>query len=101
MRRILLYKRNYIITDSISKHAQGSSVFCAVGAGHLHGYKGILRLLKHKGFKVKPVKKDSLVGQMSRPGKQIGVEDPSVNVIRHILKLVPTLHRFVNFIENI
>ncbi|MGB0863917.1 MAG: TraB/GumN family protein [Saprospiraceae bacterium] len=35
---------------------QEQTLFCAIGAGHLSGKKGVLKLLKDKGYKVKPVK---------------------------------------------
>lgn len=54
-RRLMLYDRNQLMANRISKKIINQSLFCAVGAGHLGGKKGILRLLKLKGFKVKPV----------------------------------------------
>lgn len=55
MRRILLYERNALMTKRFEEIARRHSLFCAVGAGHLAGGKGMLRLLKKAGFKVKPV----------------------------------------------
>jgi uncharacterized protein YbaP (TraB family) len=31
------------------------NLFCAVGAGHLYGKNGILRLIKHHGINIKPI----------------------------------------------
>jgi uncharacterized protein YbaP (TraB family) len=55
MRRILLYERNALMTARFEEIARERSLFCAVGAGHLAGGKGMLRLLKKAGFKVKPI----------------------------------------------
>jgi uncharacterized protein YbaP (TraB family) len=55
MRRILLYERNVLMAKRFEEIARERPLFCAVGAGHLAGGKGMLRLLKKAGFKVKPV----------------------------------------------
>lgn len=55
MRRVLLYERNVLMAKRFEEIARQRSLFCAVGAGHLAGGKGMLRLLKKAGFKVKPV----------------------------------------------
>jgi len=56
MRKELIYKRNRIMADRMAVIALEENAFFAVGAGHLAGSKGVLRFLKHHGFKVKPVK---------------------------------------------
>ncbi|HHB52709.1 MAG TPA: TraB/GumN family protein [Saprospiraceae bacterium] len=56
LKKILVYDRNIRIAKTISQHARKNKVFAAIGAGHLSGEKGILRLLKQQGFKVKPMK---------------------------------------------
>lgn len=56
MRKTLIYKRNKTMADRIADFAHEQSIFSAIGAGHLAGEKGVLRLLKQKGFKVVPVK---------------------------------------------
>jgi len=55
MRKELLYERNKIMARRFAEIAQSESLFCAVGAGHLAGQKGILRLLKKHGFKVRAI----------------------------------------------
>jgi uncharacterized protein YbaP (TraB family) len=55
VRHLLLYDRNAIMAGRISEQAKTQSVFFAIGAGHLAGGKGVLRLLKHKGAKVWPI----------------------------------------------
>ena len=54
-RKLLLYNRNYIMADRIEALTQENTVCAAIGAGHLAGAKGVLRLLKRKGFTIKPI----------------------------------------------
>ncbi|MEM9822144.1 MAG: TraB/GumN family protein, partial [Bacteroidota bacterium] len=56
IRKIMLYDRNGIMADRIALLASEQSLCCAIGAAHLGGKKGVLRLLKKKGFRVKPAK---------------------------------------------
>lgn len=56
MKKILVYDRNKIIVNTILEHTKDSKVFVAIGAGHLLGEQGILRLLKKNGYIVKPLK---------------------------------------------
>lgn len=55
IRSVMLYDRNFKMVDQIEKMALEQSSFIAVGAAHLAGEKGILRLLKKKGFKLSPM----------------------------------------------
>lgn len=55
-RKVLLYNRNEIMADRIADFTERHTIFAAVGAGHLGGGKGVLRLLKKRGLVVKPVK---------------------------------------------
>jgi uncharacterized protein YbaP (TraB family) len=55
LRKILLFNRNKIMANRIDQFAKEETFFAAIGAGHLGGEKGVLRLLKLKGWKVKPV----------------------------------------------
>ena len=54
LRQLLLYRRNRIMADRISELAAEQRVFCAIGAGHLAGGKGVLRYLKQEGWRVRP-----------------------------------------------
>lgn len=56
MRKVLLYDRNFKMADRIHLHALRHSFFGAIGAGHLFGEKGVLKLLKAKGATVTPIK---------------------------------------------
>ena len=51
----MLYQRNVVMTDRFFKIIQEKSIFCAIGAGHLGGKQGVLRLLKQRGLTVKEV----------------------------------------------
>jgi hypothetical protein len=52
MRKILIYRRNRLMTKRFLELMHTQSVFCAVGAGHLPGGKGMLRFLKNAGCRV-------------------------------------------------
>ncbi|MCB9293594.1 MAG: TraB/GumN family protein [Lewinellaceae bacterium] len=54
LRQLLLYRRNRIMAERLSELAAGQRVFCAIGAGHLAGGKGVLRYLKREGWRVRP-----------------------------------------------
>ncbi len=55
MRKVLLHDRNYLMANRIYRLASEQSLCAAIGAGHLGGGKGVLRLLKKKGLTVKAV----------------------------------------------
>lgn len=55
LKRLLLYDRNAIMADRITTIAAAQSTLFAVGAGHLTGKYGLLRLLKNKGLKINPI----------------------------------------------
>jgi len=55
LRKLLVDDRNYIMADRIAKMTVEQSTFIAIGAGHLGGKSGVLRLLKLKGMKVAPI----------------------------------------------
>ena len=56
MKRVLLYDRNYLMTKRIDQIMKEKTLFCAIGAAHLPGEKGVLRLLKKEGYTVNAVK---------------------------------------------
>jgi uncharacterized protein YbaP (TraB family) len=51
-----LAHRNHTMTGRIVQHIHQQSTFIAVGAAHLAGQEGIVRLLQQKGYTVTPVK---------------------------------------------
>jgi len=55
MRKIMLYDRNHIITESVHKFAADHKLFAAMGASHLWGKTGVIALLKNIGYELKPV----------------------------------------------
>ncbi len=56
LRKLLIDDRNYIMADRIAEMTARQSIFIAIGAGHLGGKTGVLRLLKLKNMKLKPIK---------------------------------------------
>lgn len=58
MRKMMIYDRNKIMAERIADLAREKSIFASIGAGHLSGQKGVLRLLKQDGFKLKPIRVD-------------------------------------------
>lgn len=55
LRKQMLFDRNEIMANRLVELLPGQSVFCAIGAGHLWGGKGVLRLLKRRGIRADPV----------------------------------------------
>lgn len=50
-----LYKRNEIQANSIDTILQKQSLFVGVGAAHLPGTRGVIELLRNKGYKLRPI----------------------------------------------
>ncbi len=55
MRRILIDERNKKMTRKFIEISREQSLFASVGAAHLRGHQGMLRLLKKAGAQVSPV----------------------------------------------
>jgi uncharacterized protein YbaP (TraB family) len=53
-----LYKRNEIQANSIDSIIQKMSLFVGVGAAHLPGKRGVIELLRQKGYTMRPVHMD-------------------------------------------
>ncbi len=52
-----LYQRNYIQANSIDSILKtGASLFVGVGAAHLPGERGVIEILREKGYQLRPVK---------------------------------------------
>jgi uncharacterized protein YbaP (TraB family) len=49
-----LYRRNEIQANSIDSILKNSSLFVGVGAAHLPGNRGVIELLRRKGYKLDP-----------------------------------------------
>lgn len=55
MRKLLLYNRNEVMAERIATYTTTQTMVCAIGAAHLWGKKGVLRLLKLQGVQVRPI----------------------------------------------
>lgn len=55
LRKLMIYDRNDYMSNNLIKLTEQGATFCAVGAAHLPGGKGIIRNLKKAGFSVKPI----------------------------------------------
>lgn len=55
LRRMLLYQRNEAMAAKLIEELEEHSGFVGVGAAHLFGYSGILRLMKKDGYKIRPL----------------------------------------------
>lgn len=55
LRKLMVYQRNEIMAERIAQRISETRFFAAIGAGHLGGGKGVLRLLKQKGINIAPV----------------------------------------------
>jgi uncharacterized protein YbaP (TraB family) len=53
---ILIYNRNRNWVEKLKKLMPEKSLTVAVGAGHLAGEKGVIKLLRKEGYRVRPVK---------------------------------------------
>jgi uncharacterized protein YbaP (TraB family) len=59
LRRIMLYNRNEIMAKRIAKLITEKSICVAVGAGHLEGKRGVIKLLKDLGVEVTKVEREA------------------------------------------
>lgn len=55
-REKFLYKRNEVQANSIDTILKKRSLFVGVGAAHLPGERGVIELLRKKGYRLRPVK---------------------------------------------
>ncbi|MCB0633672.1 MAG: TraB/GumN family protein [Saprospiraceae bacterium] len=55
LRHLLLFRRNHIMAERIEALIRQQPTLCAIGAGHLAGKEGVIRLLKLRGFKLRPI----------------------------------------------
>lgn len=54
LRQLMIGDRNVLMAERIAAIVRESTAVCAVGAGHLVGGKGLLRLLRQQGFRLHP-----------------------------------------------
>jgi uncharacterized protein len=57
---LLLYNRNKNWVNTMERIFSSNSVVIAVGAGHLPGEKGVIKLLRQAGYKVEPMENKML-----------------------------------------
>jgi len=50
-----LHERNRIMAEGIDTLAQKKSIFIGIGAAHLPGEKGVINMLKEKGYSLRPI----------------------------------------------
>jgi uncharacterized protein YbaP (TraB family) len=55
LRKRIIYDRNHVMAKRILEFSPEKTYFIAAGAGHLSGKYGILALLKHAGWKIRPI----------------------------------------------
>lgn len=55
LRKLMIYDRNKKMTERLITMLDDGATFTAVGAAHLAGSKGMLRLLKKAGYKIRPL----------------------------------------------
>ena len=53
--KVLVSDRNVTMAKQFVRISSKHTVFCAVGAAHLPGDKGVIALLRKKGYTVEPV----------------------------------------------
>ena len=53
---ILIFHRNRNWVEKLKAIMPGKSLTIAVGAGHLAGEKGVIKLLRQEGYTVRPIK---------------------------------------------
>ena len=59
LRKLMIYDRNEYMTNNLIQIVEEGATFCAVGAAHLPGGKGMLRKLKLAGFTITPIISES------------------------------------------
>ena len=65
-RKNMLYIRNENMAESLDSVIQSAKVFAGIGAAHLPGDKGVIELMRAKGYTVKP-----LVSHASKKGRSL------------------------------
>lgn len=69
IKKLMLYNRNEKMAERVAKIIEEQPLCFAVGAGHLPGEKGLIKLLKNEGFKVKPVRLSYHVTDEEKEGR--------------------------------
>ena len=53
-----LHERNRIMAEGIDTLAKKQSIFIGIGAAHLPGEKGVIQMLRDKGFSLRPIERN-------------------------------------------
>lgn len=70
-----LYKRNEIQANSIDSIIKKMSLFVGVGAAHLPGKRGVIELLRQKGYTMRPVRMDDRNSQQKETVDKIRINN--------------------------
>ncbi|MBO9201496.1 MULTISPECIES: TraB/GumN family protein [Niastella] len=71
-----LYRRNEIQANSIDSIIQKMSLFVGVGAAHLPGKRGVIELLRQKGYIMRPVRMDDRNSLQKETVDKIRINSP-------------------------
>ncbi|WP_205513682.1 TraB/GumN family protein [Longitalea arenae] len=71
-----LYKRNEIQANSIDSIIKKMSLFVGVGAAHLPGKRGVIELLRQKGYTMRPIRMDSRNSHQKETVDRIRINHP-------------------------
>ncbi len=71
-----LYKRNEIQANNIDSIIKKMSLFVGVGAAHLPGKRGVIELLRQKGYTMRPVRMDDRNSQQKETVDKIRINNP-------------------------
>lgn len=55
LRKLMIYDRNEFMVNNLIPMTDQGATFCAVGAAHLSGGKGMLKKIKAAGFQISPI----------------------------------------------
>jgi uncharacterized protein YbaP (TraB family) len=71
-----LYKRNEIQANSIDSIIKKMSLFVGVGAAHLPGKRGVIEMLRQKGYTMRPVRMDDRNSMQKETVDRIRINNP-------------------------
>ncbi|OQP56184.1 TraB/GumN family protein [Niastella populi] len=71
-----LYKRNEIQANNIDSIIRKMSLFVGVGAAHLPGKRGVIELLRQKGYTMRPVRMDDRNSLQKETVDRIRINNP-------------------------
>ena len=89
--KALLFDRNVEMANNMEIHMKNGSLFSAIGAAHLPGKKGVIEMLRERGYNVKPV-----FDNYTEKGKALKKKIEE-NFIKPELKLKTTADGMVTF----